>query len=45
MQQLIRTLTKGNISAIATDFHESLDAIGGSIQGKTGVALFTALKR
>lgn len=45
MQQLIRILNSENIGAITTDFHASLVSIGESIQGKTGVALFTALKR
>jgi hypothetical protein len=45
MQQVIRVLNSENIKAISTDFHASLTSIGDSIQGKTGVSLFTALKR
>ncbi|MBB1075788.1 hypothetical protein HUU62_15375 [Rhodoferax sp. 4810] len=45
MQQIVRVLNSENINAITTDFHASLASIGESIQGKTGVSLFTALKR
>jgi hypothetical protein len=45
MQQIVRVLNSENIEAIATDFHASLASIGESIHGKTGVSLFTALKR
>lgn len=45
MQQIVRVLNSENIDVITTDFHASLASIGESIQGKTGVALFTALKR
>jgi hypothetical protein len=45
MQQIVRVLTSENIKTITTDFHASLASIGDSIQGKSGVALFTALKR
>lgn len=45
MQQIVRTLNSENIETIATKFHKSLESIGESIQGKTGVSLFTALKR
>lgn len=45
MQQIVRVLNSENIDVITSDFHASLASIGESIQGKTGVALFTALKR
>jgi hypothetical protein len=45
MQQVERVLNASNIEAITTDFCASLASIGESIRGKTGVALFTALKR
>jgi len=45
MQQIVRVLNSENIKEITTNFHTSLASIGESIQGKTGVALFTALKR
>lgn len=45
MQQIVRVLNSENIAAITSDFHASLASIGASIHGKTGVPLFTALKR
>jgi hypothetical protein len=45
MQQVVRVLSAENIGTITKDFHESLASIGESIHGKTGVRLFTALKR
>jgi hypothetical protein len=40
-----RTLNRSNIRAITEDFYKSLASIGESIQGKTGIPLFIALKR
>ena len=45
MQQQERTLTASNLDSIIADFYASLESIGSSIQGKTGVPLFMALKR
>jgi hypothetical protein len=45
MQQTVRTLDASNIAMITANFHASLASIGESIRGKTGVPLFTALKR
>jgi hypothetical protein len=45
MQQKERTLTPSNIAMIEADFRTSLESIGESIRGKTGVPLFVALKR
>ncbi|MED5618899.1 hypothetical protein [Ideonella sp. BN130291] len=45
MKQIERVLTQANVDEIANEFIESLAAIGESIHGMRGVALFTALKR
>lgn len=45
MQQITRTLDASNIDEITNDFSASLALIGNSLQGKTGVPLFMALKR
>jgi hypothetical protein len=45
MQQTVRILNAGNIGSITKQFHAGIAAIGQSVQGKTGVALFHALKR
>lgn len=45
MLQNERTLNESNIGAIIEDFYKSLASIGESIQGKTGIPLFIALKR
>lgn len=45
MKQTVRILNAENIGSITKEFHAGIAAIGESIQGKTGVALFNALKR
>jgi hypothetical protein len=45
MQQNERKLSASNIDKITAEFCTSLESIGESIQGKTGVDLFMALKR
>lgn len=45
MQQTERTLNISNIGRITEDFYQSLVSIGETIQGKTGIPLFIALKR
>ena len=45
MKQIERTLTESNVGVITAEFYASLASIGESIRGKTGVPLFTALKR
>jgi hypothetical protein len=45
MLQNERTLNESNIGSITENFYASLSSIGESIQGKTGVPLFIALKR
>ena len=45
MQQVERILSASNIDEITSGFYASLASIGASIQGKTGVPLFMALKR
>lgn len=45
MQQVVRVLNSENIKNISIDFHASIASIGDSIQGKTGISLFNALKR
>jgi len=45
MPQIDRELTSQNIDQITNCFHASLAVIGKSIQGLTGIALLTAIKR
>ena len=45
MQQVERILSASNIDEITSVFSASLELIGASIQDKTGVPLFMALKR
>jgi hypothetical protein len=45
MEQIVRVLDSENITEITANFHASLAEIGTSIKGKTGITLFTALKR
>lgn len=45
MRQPIRTLNAENIHAIKSEFEQSLDCLGASIQGKHGVQLLTSIKR
>jgi len=45
MKQVERILTASNIEAITNEFLSSLNSIGTSLDGKRGIALFSALKR
>lgn len=45
MRQPIRTLNADNIEAIKAEFDKSLDGLGPTVQGKSGVRLLTSLKR
>ncbi|MFD2642793.1 hypothetical protein [Pseudomonas japonica] len=45
MQQKTRNLNEQNIHLIKEDFERSLSDLGASVQGKSGVALLTSMKR
>lgn len=45
MRQPIRTLNAENIPKIKADFDKSLDELGPTVQGKTGVRLLASIKR